>query len=576
MKHPVAISLIPLLSFFCLSRLHAQSLNNRLNTDSELIQSKIDSLFIEWDNSEKPGASIAVVLDGEVKYKRAYGMANLEYDIPNTPSTIFQVASISKQFTVFSILLLQQQGALSLDDDIRKYIPEVPDFGHTITLRHLASHTSGLRDQSHLFFLAGVRPDDVITNEHFLSLISQQKELNFVPGDEYLYSNTGFILLAEVVARVSGRSFAEFTQEFIFRPLKMSSTSFIEDHEKIIKKSAYSYYSLDGQVYKKRVFSSSIVGSTNLLTTVEDLSLWVINFEDPKVGTVELFDLMKTEAVLNDGSTYGGGLGIFINNKQGITEIEHGGAEAGFRSQLSIFSSMRFAVIVLSNNARINASGLATNIADLYLKNFYHQPDLVSEEKRDFIMLKPEEMEPFVGYYWSKDHGFTRHIYLRNDTLMHFRTENNESWLNPISENSFKVMDVPPNVIIHFTSQNGALKMTETVNNGKPKPLEPYKPKEYTEKDWLMFEGTYYSKELKTVYTIEWNKGEKLIAKHIRMGNIELSRLKHNFFLGSKGFFGNIEFLSDDNENITGFRVSNGRVRNILFDKQHTTKDKIH
>ena len=237
---------------------------------------QVDEVFAPWDNKDSPGAAVAVVQNGTIVYKKGYGMANLEYDIPNSPSTVFHIASVSKQFTAFSILLLEKAGKLSLDDDIRKYIPEVPDFGKTITLRHLATHTSGMRDQWNLLAMAGWRLDDVITKEQVLKLVSKQKALNFNPGEEFVYCNTGFTLLAEVVARVSGQSFAEFTQANIFSPLKMKSTLFYDDHEKIVKNRAYSYHEANG--YKKSVLSYANVGATSLFTTAEDLSLWALNF----------------------------------------------------------------------------------------------------------------------------------------------------------------------------------------------------------------------------------------------------------------------------------------------------------
>jgi CubicO group peptidase (beta-lactamase class C family) len=567
--------LLPLFLIFSLGTVQAQSVMHKLEINPDLLSPKIDSLLSEWDSTEKPSVSIAVVHDGEILYKRGLGMANLEYDIPNTPSTIFNIASVSKQFTAFSILLLQENGKLSLDDNIEKYLPEVPDFGHTITLRHLITHTSGLRDQNHLLWLKGLRPDDVITNEHILSLISQQQELNFIPGEEYLYCNTGFTLLAEVVARVSGQTFAKFTQDHIFTPLQMRSTSFNDDHEKIIKNTAYSYYS-NNEEYKKRVLSSSNVGPTNLISTVEDLSKWTINFKQHTVGSIHIFNEMKSPATLNSGETIGGGMGLFTNKYHGITEIEHGGAEAGFRAQLSMFPSQNFAVIVLSNNAGFDAHKVTFQVTDLYLHDLYHDPIIAPDKKRNYITLSPKEVEPFLGHYWNKNHGFTRNIYLKNDTLMHFRIENNESWLAPISKNTFKVMDVPPDVIVQFQNNDGKVIMIETVNNGENKILETYSPKVYTEEDWLMYDGLYYSEELETFYSIDWNKEDKLIAKHMRMGSVMLSQLKHNFFIGNKGYFGNVEFLRDENDDISGFRVSNGRVRNLLFVKQHTKKGKMH
>jgi hypothetical protein len=190
----------------------------------------VDKIFDKWNSTQTPGVAVSVVKDGEIIFKQGYGMANLEYDIPVTPSTIFHIASVSKQFTVFSILLLEKDGKLSMDDDIRKFIPEVPDFGKTITLRHLATHTSGLRDQWNLLALAGWRLDDVITREQVMKLISAQKELNFDPGEEFLYCNTGFTLLAEVVSRVSGQSFSVFTEVGNYE-LKSGTLFYVSDRD---------------------------------------------------------------------------------------------------------------------------------------------------------------------------------------------------------------------------------------------------------------------------------------------------------------------------------------------------------
>ena len=297
---------------------------------------KVDKMFTSWDSKKTPGAAVAVVRDGAIIYKKGFGMANLEYDIPISPSSIFHVASVSKQFTVFSILLLQSEGKVNLDDDIRKYIPEVPDFGQTITLRHLASHTSGLRDQWTLLALAGWRLDDVITKEHVLKLVSKQKDLNFAPGDKYMYCNTGFTLLAEVVSRVSGKSFAEFTKANIFSPLQMNHTLFYDDHEKIVKNRTYSYY-FGGTGFKKSVLSYANVGATSLFTTVEDLSLWAENFSELTVGNSEIIRTMNTPAILNDGEESGAALGQFVSKYKGLHEISHDGADAGYRSYLGRF-----------------------------------------------------------------------------------------------------------------------------------------------------------------------------------------------------------------------------------------------
>ncbi len=359
---------------------------------------QVDELFAPWDNKDSPGAAIAVVQNGAIVYKKGYGMANLEYDIPNSPSTVFHIASVSKQFTAFSILLLEKAGKLSLDDDIRKYIPEVPDFGKTITLRHLATHTSGLRDQWNLLAMAGWRLDDVITKEHVLKLISKQKALNFNPGEEFVYCNTGFTLLAEVVARVSGQSFAEFTQANIFSPLKMKSTLFYDDHEKIVKNRAYSYHENNG--YKKSVLSYANVGATSLFTTAEDLSLWAVNFSNPVVGDSALIRKLNTLAVLNNGKTFGGALGQFVGKYKDLNEIQHGGADAGYRSFLTRFPDEKFSVVVLSNAAEFNSGDMAHKVVDIYLK------DKIKTEPA--MAIKKEESPKTAGV--SVDQAYIKHL----------------------------------------------------------------------------------------------------------------------------------------------------------------------
>src|SRR5258705_4506707 len=205
------------------------------------ITGKVDEIFARFGKPDSPGCALSVIKDGQIVYKRGYGMSNLEYGIPISPSSIFHIASISKEFTAMAIVMLAQQGKLSLDDDVRKYVPEVPDFGERITIRHLIHHTSGLRDQWSLLELAGWREDDVITEGDILDLVSRQKALNFKPGEEHLYSNTGYTLLAVIVKRVSRQSLRDFADAEIFKPLSMTRTHFHDDQSMIVKDRTSAY-----------------------------------------------------------------------------------------------------------------------------------------------------------------------------------------------------------------------------------------------------------------------------------------------------------------------------------------------
>lgn len=526
---------------------------------------QVDEIFAAYNNSETPGAAVAVVKDGKIIYKKGYGLANLEYNIPVTPSTIFHVASVSKQFTVFSILLLEKEGKLSLDDDIRKYIPEVPDFGKKITLRHLANHTSGLRDQWTLLVMAGWRMDDVITRDHILQLVSQQKDLNFEPGAEFSYSNTGFTLLAEVVARVSDKSFAEFTEERIFEPLGMNNTLFYDDHEKIVKNRAYSYYA-DSTGYKKSVLSFANVGATSLFTTVEDLSLWAINFSNPKVGDTAIFNKMNTPAVLNDGKEFGGALGQFVGDYKGIKIIQHGGADAGYRSYLSRFPDENIAVVVFGNEASFSSGNLASKVADIFLKDRIKAEEKpVAEEKAEEakIQLDPVVMENYVGDYEVPSVGIIS-ITRREGDL--FARPANQPALKmvPVSTTEFSVETTPAK--ISFSSANGKVEKMEVKLPDRTMEGKRLAAFDKSAVKLADYEGTYYSDELSTEYIFKVKDG-KLVADHRRLSDIELTPVKHDAFAGDQWFFSQVDFVRNESKEISGLKVSSGRVKNLVFEK---------
>lgn len=409
------------------------------------VQKKIDELLSKYDSPKTPGVAVAVVKDGKIIFKKGYGMANLEYDIPITSNSVFHVASVSKQFTAFSILLLEKDGKLSLDDDVRKYIPEVPDFGKKITLRHLATHTSGIKDQWALLTLAGWRMDDVITKEQILKVISKQKTLNFEPGSEYVYSNSGFTLLAEVVARVSNQTFAEFTKKRIFEPLNMKNSQFYDDHEKIVKNRAYSYLK-DDDIYKKQNLNFSNVGATSLFTTVEDLSKWAMNFENPIVGDAEIIRKLQAPAKLNDGKpavlavvdgeTIYHAMGQFVRNYRGLDIVNHTGRDAGFRAYLVRFPSEKFSVIVLGNDADFDSFQTGLKIAEFYLKDKLKPKAIVkvteanpiNDPQKSNLDATSFNLSEFVGRYQSEELSTEYAVAIQNNKLVlkHFRASNTE------------------------------------------------------------------------------------------------------------------------------------------------------
>ncbi|MHB8507891.1 MAG: serine hydrolase domain-containing protein [Candidatus Dormibacteria bacterium] len=315
-----------------------------------------------------PGCAVAVSKNGRTVYRGGFGLADLEHRVPVTPATVFHVASVSKQFTAFMAALLDQEGALSLDASIRDYVPEVPDFGRRVTLRHLVHHTSGLRDQWMLLLLAGWRIDDVMTTADILGLVGRQRQLNFAPGAHHLYSNTGYTLLAVAAERVTGRTFRDLCQARIFEPLGMKHTHFHDDHREVVRGRADSYVAAPGGGFRRAPLGYSTVGATSLFTTAEDLLKWETNLRSGQVGGRGLVRRMVKPGALTDGTALNYGFGLMTGRHRGIRMVQHSGGDAGYRAHLVSLPSHRLAVTLLANHGGLDASALALRVADVFLE----------------------------------------------------------------------------------------------------------------------------------------------------------------------------------------------------------------
>ncbi len=529
--------------------------------------SEVDKIFRPWDKPDTPGAALAVIKDGKVIYKKGYGYAQLEYDIPISPSTIFHVASVSKQFTAFAIALLAGQGKLSLDDDIHIYLPEVPDFGKRITIRHLIHHTSGLRDQWEMLAIAGWRLDDVITKEHILTAVRNQKELNFIPGDEYLYCNTGYTLLAEIVERLSGHPFSEWTKKNMFQPLGMIHTHFHDDHEMIVKNRAYSYVPEENGGFKKRVLSYANVGATSLFTTVEDLAKWADNFFEKRLGGPEVIAQMEQQGVLNSGEKIDYAFGLAIGEYKGLKTISHSGGDAGFRSHLLLFPDQRFAVAVLSNCGSMNPAQLARQTAEVYLGGLLDEE--TSKEKpseRRVANIPPSVLEVYEGRYELEDGSILTLIKEGNCLVAEHPNAPEKMQLFPESMAKFflKTADVQ----VHFhPEEDGYVERLTVFAEGKTIKGKRSKVEEFTLEQLREYAGDYYSEELDTTYKIVLQH-DKMLASHRRHGDIPLVRAKEDVFTGRRWFFHKIQFVRDETDQIAGFLLTGGRVRNLRFERK--------
>lgn len=338
-------------------------------SDPAGLAERVDSLFASLAKSVSPGCALGVIKDGELIYGRGYGSANLDYELPVKTDSVFYLASVSKQFVAACIALLAIDRKLALDDDIRKYIPELPDYGVTITIRHLVHHTSGLRSYLSLMELAGLRARDVHSRGDVLEFIYRQKTLNFQPGERYLYSNTGYFLLAEVVERVSGGSLRDYADEKLFAPLGMNSTHFHDDHTQVVKNRVVSYVNRAPDTFRVSYLASwDQVGSGGLLSTVDDLVRWDRNSYNRKVGGEALHKLLHTRGVLNDGTALDYAFGLVHGEYKGLRTVGHGGSFMGFRTVLLRFPEERFSVIILANLGTVNPGALARKVADVYLE----------------------------------------------------------------------------------------------------------------------------------------------------------------------------------------------------------------
>ena len=406
--------------------------------------SKVEQLMSIYNNNT-PGAVIAVVRNGKLDYAQGFGMANVEYDIPNTKSTPYHMASVSKQFTALAIVMLANEGKLSLDEDIHSYLPEIPVFDHKITVRNLLNHTSGLRDHWALWAMSGGMLDDVIRQHDLLRLVKRQRELNFKPGDEYLYSNTGYLLLSEIVSSVSGQKFRDWMDINVFIPLGMNSTQIYDDHERIVKNRAYSYkYSKNGLA--KSVLSYANSGATSLFSTAEDLALWLGNFKSGKVGGLKAIKQLQEQGILNNGEKITYALGIGISNDKGLRRLSHAGADAGYRTYLRYYPELDTGLIFLSNAASSNGGLIIQDIATAFFgehmkktpkeKNQEEQPEQIVNKIENWNPDK-EELGKYIGRYYSDELETFYTVLLENNKLKIKHRRHGEFYITPKDKDIF-------------------------------------------------------------------------------------------------------------------------------------------
>lgn len=414
----------------------------------------VDSIFAPYDSRQSPGCAVAVTRNGTLSFAKAYGMADLEHDTPITLETRFYIASISKQFTAMSIVLLAQEHRLSLDDPIQKWVPEVPTFGTTITLNHLLHHTSGLRDYFTLLAVSGWPSDGHLTEQEFLALVSRQKSLNFQPGDEFLYSNTGYALLSIVVKRASGESLRDFAAEHIFAPLGMTHTEFRDDHNALVPQRALGYQP-NGSSFRTSQPEFDVVGDGGVYSTVGDLARWDANFRNPHVGGAAGVALMVQQGHLNDGETIPYGLGLTIGAFHGLKTVSHGGSYGGYQSELLRFPDQGLSVITLCNTS-VASSTLAEQVSTVRLGLASQKPTLGAIDLTTSLLAagesqapvgspaprrRSDQFSPLAGEYYSEELALPVTLVARDGLLVMERRAADELRFVPLAPDLFTNSD---------------------------------------------------------------------------------------------------------------------------------------
>lgn len=418
---------------------------------------RIDSVFAAVGRTNAPGCALGVVRDGQLVLARGYGMANLDYGIAITPGSVFRIASVSKQFTAAVAVLLAEEGIVSLDDDIRRHLPEMPRYERPITIRQLLHHTSGLRDYLTLMTLAGKREDDWYTDADVLAMLARQQALNFAPGDEFLYSNSGYFVISQIVRRTTGRTLREEAQRRIFGPLGMGRTHFHDNHREVTPNLAVGYRPAGGG-FEADMTTLDMVGDGGVFTTVEDLARWAATFDRPHSALPALPQALLVRGILTNGDTIDYALGLRHGTYRGLPTIGHGGAFVGYRSEFLRFPSERLTIVCLCNFSTAQPAVLARRVADIVLDGRLGPPDMPPEraaraaaDTAPLPQPAPREHARYAGVYESDELGVRYRVESRGDSLRLLVGNELDGTLVPAGDERFR----RGNLVLRFDRRGG-------------------------------------------------------------------------------------------------------------------------
>ncbi|MEM9858067.1 MAG: serine hydrolase [Bacteroidota bacterium] len=535
-----------------------------LNEDKiATLNSELDTIFSEVNRSDHPAVTALAIYKGEIVYKKAFGSIDLDHKIPATVNTKFQLAALSRQFTAYAILLLEEKNKLSLQDDIRKYLPNLPKYEAEITIDHLLSMTSGLSDFWPMSDLIGLHEEDVLTQNQVLNTVYKIQPA-FKPGDDYIYGHTDQVLLAEIIAKVSGKSFASFMKDELFEPLEMNDTEVKDVHNTLVNNVAESYISNEEGFRSSRI-NFGVHGPINIYSSVDDLAKWELNLLNPRVGTTALIEKFFTSARLNNNETLDSWYGQFTYGQQfyhwghGVKEIYQTGILGGHASAIFKFPDQEFTVVILSSGMAYSGY-LGMELVEHFIGDTFS--DGVGSSDINRLGKKTpskKKLQRFTGTYWNKRSGFSRKLEVQDDTLRYVRSGGRISALLPVSGNKF-LMEGQSDVFITFKEKDEDFTLEF---ESATLPVDLFKRIEkvdYTTQELQSFVGSYYCEMHNIVYNLSI-KNDQLIAFHPRVGEVILTPVVKNRFESTSWFFGGIHF----NDDLSGFSINTGEIRRLEF-----------
>jgi len=524
---------------------------------------KIDDLFKPWDD-KSPGCAIGIVRNDSLIYAKGYGLANLENSIPITTQTVFEMGSVSKQFTAYAILLLAKQGKLSLGDDIHKYLPWVPDFGKKITISNLLYHTSGIRDYDQLLSIAGTTQEDVITREHVIKVLSKQRTLNFDPGKQYMYSNSGYFLLGEIVHAVTGKTLRQFTDSAIFKPLGMNNTHFHDDYTEVVANRSSPYQ----QGYKIGIVNSSAVGAKGLFTCIDDMSKWAMYFLNTKSDNHLIIEQMMQSGKLNSGKETGVGTGLQTGDFAGLKTFFHPGINNGYYNLITFIPQAKMGIIIFCNTDRIDPFGKSDRAAGLFIRDTRPEKEKPAfKTPFDPIVKDTVSVQPLLGSYVVDDGDHTafklkdrKFYYVLNGkyTFILYRTERDTFWFRGFY----------PGIKFIFTIKNTHdITVTQTWPDGRSRTMRKLDPfNTPTDKQLMAYTGKYYCPELDCGYGIIL-KDHQLILTNSKYPDSPLVFYSPTRMINTLDWMKSLDFTKNKQGKITGFEVNHDKIQDLRFEK---------